>query len=173
MPRSVRPAISTPSKSPPSKRCAVARPMARCPAAPVLMSVPSMSQRSRRRSDIRSGHAKRNWPGRKLQIPSTKLQRNSKHRSSKLQRDVRFDVLDLVLLWSSPQDESVRLADLDVGAWSFRPCLTPIYRQLSPHARTYFRQSRARQCWADGEHSGSGLGADPAGLEGFFVHRTE
>src|SRR5256714_11885604 len=48
MPRSVRPAISTPSKSPPSNRAAVARPMARWPAAPVLISVPSMSQSKRR-----------------------------------------------------------------------------------------------------------------------------
>src|SRR5258708_28814748 len=46
---SVLPAISTPSRSPlPPNRFAVASAIARCPAAPVLMSVPSMSQRRRR-----------------------------------------------------------------------------------------------------------------------------
>jgi hypothetical protein len=40
----------------------------------------------------------------KLQIPSSKLQRNSKHQTS----ITRFGAWDLVLLWS-----------LDVEAWSF------------------------------------------------------
>src|SRR5438105_8092104 len=49
MPASVRPAISTPLKSPSlPNHCAVARTMARRPAAPVVMRVPSMSQRRRR-----------------------------------------------------------------------------------------------------------------------------
>ncbi len=46
---SVRPAISTPSRSRiPPNRCAVASAIARCPAAPVLIRVPSISQRRRR-----------------------------------------------------------------------------------------------------------------------------
>src|SRR5947209_17373589 len=50
---SVRPAISTPLKSSlPPNRSAVARTIACCPAAPVLISVPSISQRRRRFSDI-------------------------------------------------------------------------------------------------------------------------
>ena len=52
--------------------------------------------------------------------------------------------------------------------------LSKSYRPATfPDARTHFRQNRARECRTNTEHSGPGLGPDPARLEGFFVHRTE
>src|SRR5438045_1103523 len=49
----------------------------------------------------------------------------------------------------------------------------PITGNLLPHVRAHFRQSCARECRADLWRPGPGLGADPPGLEGFFVHRIE
>src|SRR2546423_1467265 len=77
----------------------------------------SISQRIRRGSAIRSRDARRNPRGRKLQIPSTKLQRNSKPQTSK--NDLRTpidhgsDVLLELGIWCFS-------GSLELGAWSFR-----------------------------------------------------